>query len=211
MTDTHVMPPADREALHGAARDLHTRFRGVFGEETIAALLLASYRDLAATATVHRWLAIGAERFAAQRLAALAHAEHLCEGATPAVLFMCAHNAARSQMALGWFTSLARGRAVGWSVGSEPAYQIDPASAAVMAEVGIDITGEFAKPWAIEFLRAADVVVTMGCGDACPLVTGKRYEDWEMPDPRDRPLAEVRLIRDQIRDQVGRLLASLGI
>lgn len=211
MTRTDVMTPSERASLHRAARDLHEKFRGVFGEETIEALLLDSYQDLAATATVHRWLVIGAERFAAQRLAALAHAWHQGAGTIPAVLFLCAHNAARSQMALGWFAHLARGRAVAWSAGSEPAYRVDPAAVAVMAEAGIDITAEFAKPWAIEFVQAADVVITMGCGDACPLVPGKRYEDWELADPFGKPMAEIRVIRDQIRGHVTGLLTGLRI
>ena len=210
MTLTRTMTPAERGALHGAARDLHARFRGVFGEETIDALLLSSYQELAATATVPGWLVIGAERFAAQRLQALARTEHHA-GGTPAVLFMCVHNAGRSQMALGWFTHLARGRAVAWSAGSEPADQVNPAAVAAMAEEGIDITAEFPKPWTDEVVRAADVVITMGCGDACPLFPGKHYEDWELADPAGKTLAEVRLIRDQIRDLVTGLLQRLQI
>jgi protein-tyrosine-phosphatase len=210
MTLTRTMTPAERGALHGAARDLHARFRGVFGEETIDALLLSSYQELAATATVPDWLVIGAERFAAQRLQALARTEHHAGGA-PAVLFMCVHNAGRSQMALGWFTHLARGRAVAWSAGSEPADQVNPAAVAAMAEEGIDITAEFPKPWTDEVVRAADVVITMGCGDACPLFPGKHYEDWELADPAGKTLAEVRLIRDQIRDLVTGLLQRLQI
>jgi len=130
---------------------------------------------------------------------------------TPIVLFLCVHNAGRSQMALGWFNHVAGGKAVAWSGGSEPGSEINPAAIAAMAEVGIDITGEFPKPWTDEILRAADVVVTMGCGDACPLFPGKRYEDWELDDPAGRTLEAVRPIRDEIGDRVRALLAQLEV
>lgn len=110
----------------------------------------------------------------------------------PTVLFLCTHNAGRSQMALGFFTHLAGDRAVAWSGGSEPGKEINPAAVAVMAELGIDITGEYPKPWTEEIVRGADVVVTMGCGDTCPYFPGKRYENWELADPAGRPLEAVR-------------------
>ena len=129
----------------------------------------------------------------------------------PAVLFLCVHNAGRSQMALGWFKHLARGRAVAWSGGSEPASEINPSAVAAMQEVGIDVTGEFPKPWSDEILHAADVVVTMGCGDECPFHPGKRYEDWALEDPAGRGIEAVRPIRDEIRERVTELLKSLDI
>lgn len=129
----------------------------------------------------------------------------------PAVLFLCIHNAGRSQMALGWFQALAAGRAVAWSGGSEPADQINPTAVAAMAEVGIDITGEHPKPWTDEVVRAADVVVTMGCGDACPFYPGKRYEDWALEDPAGQDLSAVRPIRDEIERRVRDLLARLDV
>jgi arsenate reductase (thioredoxin) len=129
----------------------------------------------------------------------------------PAVLFLCVHNAGRSQMALGWFEHLARGRAVAWSGGSEPGREVNPSAIAAMAEVGIDITGAFPKPWTDEIVRAADVVVTMGCGDACPFVPGRRYEDWELEDPAGRDVAAVRPIRDEIGRRVVELLRTLGV
>ncbi len=210
MTTAHVMTPTERKSLQDAARDLHARFRGIFGEESIHALLLDSYQELAAAATVTRWLAVGAERYTRQRLEALAHAHGRAAGTVPAVLFLCVHNAGRSQMALGWFTRLAGGRAVAWSAGAAPAGQVNPAAVAAMAEAGIDISAEFPKPWAGEFWQAADMVVTMGCGDACPLVPGKQYEDWELDDPDGKTLEQVRVIRDQIRDRVTGLLARPG-
>jgi protein-tyrosine-phosphatase len=129
----------------------------------------------------------------------------------PAVLFLCVHNAGRSQMALGWFNHLADGRAVAWSGGSEPGKEVNPAAVLAMQEVGIDITAVFPKPWTDEIVRAADVVVTMGCGDACPLFPGKRYEDWELPDPAGQDLEAVRPIRDEIERRVRGLLASLHV
>jgi arsenate reductase (thioredoxin) len=129
----------------------------------------------------------------------------------PNVLFLCVHNAGRSQMALGWFNHLANGRAVAWSGGSEPADQVNPAAVAAMAEIGIDIAAEHPKRWTDEIVRAADVVVTMGCGDTCPLFPGTRYEDWDLDDPAGMGVEAVRPIRDEIGERVQRLLASLGI
>lgn len=131
-------------------------------------------------------------------------------GALPTVLFLCVHNAGRSQMALGWFTHLAGGRAVARSGGSEPAAELNPSAVAAMAEVGIDITGELPKPWTDEIVRAADVIITMGCGDACPLFGGKRYEDWDLEDPAGQDLDAVRPIRDAIRHRVEKLLSELS-
>ena len=129
----------------------------------------------------------------------------------PVVLFLCVHNAGRSQMALGWFTHLAEGRAIAWSGGSEPGAQVNPAAVEAMAEVGIDITGEFPKPWTEEIVRAADVVVTMGCGDTCPYFPGTRYVDWELDDPAGLGVEAVRPIRDEIRSRVVQLLDELGV
>jgi protein-tyrosine-phosphatase len=127
----------------------------------------------------------------------------------PVVLFLCIHNAGRSQMALGWFRHFAGERAVAFSGGSEPGREINRFAVAAMAEVGIDITGEYPKPWTDEVVRAADVVVTMGCGDACPYYPGKRYEDWELDDPAGLDLAGVRRVRDEIKARVRRLLSDL--
>lgn len=131
--------------------------------------------------------------------------------ATPTVLFLCTHNAGRSQMALGYFNYLAGDQGVALSGGSEPGDEINPAAVAAMAEVGIDITREFPKPWTDEIVRAADVVVTMGCADACPFYPGKRYENWELPDPAGQDIDAVRPIRDAIEDRVRRLLGELSI
>jgi arsenate reductase len=128
----------------------------------------------------------------------------------PSVVFLCVHNAGRSQMAAGWMQQLAGGRAQVFSGGSNPASDVNPVAVEAMAEVGIDITRELPKPWTDEILRAADVIVTMGCGDACPVYPGKRYEDWELDDPAGRPIEEVRAIRDEIKGRVERLVAELS-
>jgi arsenate reductase (thioredoxin) len=129
----------------------------------------------------------------------------------PTVLFLCTHNAGRSQMALGFFSHLAGDNGIGWSGGSEPGKEINPSAVQAMSEVGIDITGEFPKPWTDEIVQAADVVVTMGCGDACPVFPSKRYENWELADPAGQDVDAVRPIRDDIQERVRRLLSDLGI
>jgi protein-tyrosine-phosphatase len=129
----------------------------------------------------------------------------------PAVLFLCVHNAGRSQMALGWFNHLAGGKAIARSGGSEPADQVNPAAVAAMAEVGIDIAHEYPKPWTDDIVQAADVVITMGCGDACPFYPGTRYEDWALDDPHGLGVEAVRPIRDEIEQRVRTLLADLGV
>ena len=129
----------------------------------------------------------------------------------PTVLFLCIHNAGRSQMALGFFKCLARDRAIAFSGGSEPADQINPAAVSAMAEKGIDIAGEQPQRWTDEMVRAADVVVTMGCGDSCPFIPGRHYEDWALPDPAGQSIEAVRSIRDEIEARVRQLLKELGV
>jgi arsenate reductase (thioredoxin) len=130
---------------------------------------------------------------------------------TPAVLFLCTHNAGRSQMAMGFFKDLAGDRANVYSGGSEPADEVNPAAIAAMAESGIDIAAERPKRWTMDMLEAVDVVITMGCGDACPILPGRRYEEWVIADPAGRPLEAVRPIRDEIKQRVERLLNQLGV
>ena len=200
-----------RVALRSAATNLRHEFEGIFGTETIERFLATSYDQFAANARVVSFLPLMAERFARQRLKALAKVEGNETNGVPTVLFLCVHNAGRSQMALGWFNHLARDRAVAWSGGSEPGKEVNPSAILAMEEVGIDIAQEFPKPWTDEIVQAADVVVTMGCGDACPLFPGKRYEDWELPDPAALDLDAVRPIRDAIEQRVRGLLDSLGV
>ncbi|MEV3984492.1 arsenate reductase ArsC [Nonomuraea sp. NPDC049758] len=127
----------------------------------------------------------------------------------PSVLFVCVHNAGRSQMAAGWLTHLAGDRVEVRSAGSAPADQVNPVAVEAMAEVGIDITTARPKVLSVDAVQASDVVITMGCGDACPIFPGKRYEDWKLDDPAGQGIDAVRAIRDDIRCQVEKLLGGL--
>jgi arsenate reductase len=127
----------------------------------------------------------------------------------PEVLFVCVHNAGRSQMAAGLLNHIAEGRVRVRSAGSDPLDSLNPNVVKAMDEVGVDLSDEFPKRLADEAIEAADVVVTMGCGDACPIYPGKRYEDWELEDPEGKDLETVRAIRDEIRDRARGLLAEL--
>jgi protein-tyrosine-phosphatase len=198
-------------ALEHSARRLADEFDGTFNVETIERLLRSSYEQISAYARVADFLPLLAWRFARQRLQALAKVDEKHAAGTPTVLFLCVHNAGRSQMAMGFFQHLAGDQAVAWSGGSEPGHEVNPAAVAAMREVGIDISGEYPKPWTDEIVRAADVVVTMGCGDACPIFPGKRYEDWELADPAGQDLEAVRPIRDEIERRVRKLLAELDV
>lgn len=211
MPDLDSLSLDQQLALRSAAKTLQSEFDGTFATETIELFLQTSYDQFADRASVTNFLPLMAERFARQRLRALAKVEGKAADGIPVVLFLCVHNAGRSQMALGWFNHLAGDRAVAWSGGSEPGTEINPSAVAAMAEVGIDITGEFPKPWTDEIVKAADVVVTMGCGDACPLYPGKRYEDWELEDPAGLGVDAVRPVRDEIRTRVEALLAELMV
>jgi protein-tyrosine-phosphatase len=211
MPDLDSLSPDQRIALETAAKVLQHEFVGTFSTETIELFLETSYDQFADRARFTNFLPLMAERFARQRLTALARVEGLGDDGLPIVLFLCVHNSGRSQMALGWFNRLAEGRAVAWSGGSEPGTEVNPPAVEAMREVGINIATEFPKPWTDEIVRAADVVVTMGCGDACPIFPGKRYEDWELDDPAGRDLDSVRPIRDEIGQRVRELLASLQV
>ena len=211
MPDLDSLTADQRLALLTAAKILQKEFAGVFSTETIELFLQTSYDQFADRAKFTNFLPLMAERFARQRLTALARVEGKHSDGTPIVLFLCVHNAGRSQMALGWFNRLAGGQAIAWSGGSEPSTEVNPAAIESMREIGINIQAEFPKPWTDEILRAADVVVTMGCGDACPIFPGKRYEDWELDDPEGLDVEGVRPIRDEIGERVRELLASLQV
>ena len=211
MPDLNSLSPDQRLALKTAAKVLQHEFAGTFAAETIELFLQTSYDQFADRARFANFLPLMAERFARQRLTALARVEGRRDDGVPIVLFLCVHNAGRSQMALGWFNRLAGGQALAWSGGSEPATEVNPSAIEAMREVGVNLATEFPKPWTDEIVRAADVVVTMGCGDACPIFPGKRYEDWELDDPAGRDLDAVRPIRDEIGRRVRELLASLQV
>jgi arsenate reductase len=187
---------------------LTAEFRGIFSPETVVQCVrdtLERFRG----ASVATYIPMMTERFTRDRLRAAAQAEGKITKEVPEVLFVCVHNAGRSQMAAGLLDKHAGGRVHVRSAGSAPAGEINPAVVQVMDEIGVDLSREFPKPLTDEVVRAADVVITMGCGDACPVYPGKRYLDWDLPDPHEKGVAEVRQIRDQIEERVRALLAEL--
>jgi arsenate reductase len=204
------MTPLERKELAASGRTLAREFAGIFSPETAEECVMDSFERLAATATVPNFLVILAERFARERLQATGQAEKTIASSVPEVLFVCVRNAGRSQMAAALLDHHAHGAVHVRSAGSEPAGSLNPAVSEAMAELGLDLKKEFPKPLTDEVVRAADVVITMGCGDACPLYPGKRYLDWELEDPAGQPLAAVRRIRDDIDERVRGLLAELA-
>jgi arsenate reductase (thioredoxin) len=200
----------ERKVLEVIRDSLTREFSGVFSPETVAACLDESHERLVATAKVDRFLVVLAERFTRERLQAIAKVEGKIVTTVPEVLFVCVHNAGRSQMAAALLDRRANGRVHVRSAGSEPSDRLNPAVVDAMSEVGLDISREFPKPLTDEVVRAADVVITMGCGDACPLYPGKRYLDWELEDPAGKSLATVRRIRDEIDDRVQALVLEIA-
>jgi protein-tyrosine-phosphatase len=201
-----------RHALEQAQRELAGRFRGVFSEETVAGVLEDSYELIGERPTVGpNFMPIFVKKFASERLEAAAQAEGLVAKALPEVLFVCEHNSGRSQMAAALTHELSAGAVSVRSAGSHPTEKIDPIVVGAMSEVGIDVRMEFPKPLTDEVVRAADVVVTLGCGDACPVYPGKRYEDWLVADPAGQPLEVVRRIRYDIHHHVIDLLETLNV
>ena len=197
-----------RLMIKQAAARLHDEFAGTFNAETIERYIDDSRDKLNLNATLPHWLPLLIERFTRDRLRALERLD-TADTSKPAVLFLCVHNAGRSQMAAGWLRHLAGDAIEVFSGGSDPGTETNEVAVTAMAEVGIDIASEYPKPWTDEIARAADVIVTMGCGDACPIFPGKRYEDWELDDPAGQPIETVRQIRDDIRTRVEALIASL--
>ncbi|GEL48160.1 low molecular weight phosphatase family protein [Cellulomonas hominis] len=195
--------------LHTIAADLAQRFHGVFAAETVERYVFESYTALARTAKVTTHLPVLTARFARDRLTALAQTKGAAPHDVPEVLFVCVQNAGRSQMAAALLDHHAQGRVHVRSAGSSPIESIHPRAAEAMAEAGVDLSQAFPKPLTDDVVRAADVVVTMGCGDACPIYPGKRYEDWELDDPADASLDEARRIRDEIDARVHRLLSEI--
>ena len=194
--------------LTSAKDRLLQEFQGVFSPETVAEIVDDSanrWKD----APVQAHVPVLAERFARQRLQAVGQAGGQIVKDVPEVLFVCVHNAGRSQMAAALLDHRAEGRVRVRSAGSTPANQINPAVIAVMDELGLDLSKEFPKPLTTEVVEAADVVVTMGCGDACSVFPGKRYLDWELEDPAGRHVDEVRVIRDEIDRRVRTLVEEL--
>ncbi|MGC1800488.1 MAG: arsenate reductase ArsC [Solirubrobacterales bacterium] len=205
---TAQLEQATRDHIQRSVQLLADEFAGIFSRETIDAYVEESLEQFA-DARVEEFVPLMVERFARQRLRALAQAEGKVTKEVPEVLFVCVHNSGRSQMAAGLVDKLAEGRVHVRSAGSDPAHELNPSAIEAMDEVGVDISKEFPKPLTDEVVRAADAVITMGCGDACPIYPGKRYEDWDLEDPAGKDLHTVRQIRDEIGSRVEALIAEL--
>jgi ArsR family transcriptional regulator len=206
---TEVLVPVE-PILDRVTRDLTERYRGTFNAETVLRYVRESYDLLAARPNAGRHLPSLAAQFAADRLNALAHdTDTARHRGVPEVLFVCVQNAGRSQMASAILRHLAGDRVHVRTAGSDPANEVRGSIVTALDEIGVPIAGEYPKPLTDEVVRAADVVITMGCGDACPIYPGRRYLDWELEDPVGRPIAEVRGIRDEIEQRVRELLATL--
>lgn len=210
MTDRNLLTTEQHLQIRQAAERLRRQFDGKLNVETIERFMNDSLDVLLAKARTLTWVPLLAERFTKERLRALVRLEADPSTLKPSVLFLCVHNAGRSQMAAGWMRHLAGDQIDVFSGGSEPAEALNQTAVAAMGEVGIDIREELPQPWTDEIVNAADVIVTMGCGDACPVYPGKRYVDWELADPAGRPIEEVRAIRDDLERRVRGLLSELA-
>jgi arsenate reductase (thioredoxin) len=203
------MDPTSRATYLRSIDRLCGEFRGIFSRETVERYVNESI-DRMSGARIPDFIPLFVHRFARERLRALAQIEGFLAKDVPEVLFVCTHNAGRSQMAAALLNRHAGGRVHVRSAGSTPADQLNPAVVTAMGEIGLDLSEEFPKPLTDEVVRAADAVITMGCGDACPIYPGKRYEDWDLDDPAGQPLEVVRRIRDEIDGRVRTLLDELA-
>jgi arsenate reductase len=191
-------PGAEERILRRMAEQLTARFAGVFGPQTVERYVFESYQLLADASRIRHYLVPRTERFAASRLSALARADGLTTHGVPEVLFICVQNSGRSQLATALLRAHAGSRIHVRSAGSAPAESIEPQVVQIMAQRGLSLAEEFPKPLTDEVTRAADVLVTLGCGDSCPIYPGKRYLDWEIPDPAGLSAGQVEAIADQI-------------
>ena len=204
-----MLDPITRRHVEKATESLEGEFDGIFSRETIDRYIVDSL-DQFGSARFTDFLPVLAYRFARERLRALGQADGSIVKEQPEVLFVCVHNAGRSQMAAGLVTLRSEGRISVRSAGSAPGETINPLVVQAMSELGIDLGESYPKPLTDEVVRAADVVITMGCGDACPIYPGKRYEDWELDDPAEaESLESVRAIRDAVDARVRQLVAEL--
>jgi protein-tyrosine-phosphatase len=205
---SEILDPLTQRHINQAADRLSEEFAGIFSQETIARYMAES-TDLLGEARINVFVPVLAHRFCRERLRALAQAEGILGKDQPEVLFVCVHNAGRSQMAAGLLKLRSEGRINVRSAGSAPGEEINPNAVLALEELGIDMSEAFPKPLTDEVVRAADVVITMGCGDACPIYPGKKYEDWQLDDPAGQDLDAVRQIRDEIDQRVQKLIADL--
>lgn len=190
---------------------LASEFAGTFSVETVERFINEAFESFQSRPRLLEFVPLFVRRFARERLTALGQATGAITKDRPEVLFVCVHNAGRSQMAAGLTALMSQGRVSVRSAGSAPGDEINPAVVAVMAEIGVDLAQEFPKPLTDEVVEAADAVITMGCGDACPVYPGKRYLDWQVDDPAGQPVEVARRIRDDIQKRVEGLLAELGV
>ena len=198
-----------RGLLLKSSQRLHGFYKSHFALETVEKYVFESYELLDTTSEIKIYLPSLAERFSHDRLKALLKSTNPEVHGPLDILFVCVHNSGRSQIAAGFMSKIGGDRVVVRSAGSAPRESISPIVIEVMSEVGIDITDEYPKPLTDEVVRASDAVITMGCGDACPIYPGKRYEDWVLDDPADQSIDAVRVIRDEIKKRVERLLSEL--
>lgn len=208
--DPLTVPSELASHVSGITDRLHTEFAGIFSPETIKRSVMDSYERFAES-RVLTFVPVFLERFTRERLSAIARTQGKIPADRPLVVFLCVQNAGRSQIAAGWAQHLGGDALEIFSGGSDPWSQVNPSAIRAMAEVGIDIADAYPKPWTEEIIESADVIVTMGCGDACPVLPGKRYIDWKIPDPAGLTLEEVRPIRDELGERVHALLTELGI
>jgi arsenate reductase (thioredoxin) len=207
---TAHLSPLLRCCLEKSAARLSNEFCGVFSAETVARYVEASYAQIGDRPTVGpNFLPVIIERFAREQLWAVAQSTGVVEKPLPEVLFVCERNAGRSQMAACLAHHLSNGWVAVRSAGSHPDEHIDPTVVAALAEIGLDVSHEFPKPLTDEVIRAADVVVTLGCGDACPVYPGKRYQDWPVDDPAGQSIEVVRRIRYELYHHVWELIETL--
>ncbi len=191
--------------------ELAYTYAGIFSRDSIAQAVADARAALEPSATIPDFLPILVSRFAREQLTAAAQADGRLAKPVPELLFVCVHNAGRSQMAAALAHHLSAGKVHVRSAGSQPADQINAMAVQVLAERGISLTEAYPKPLSNDVVHAADVIVTMGCGDTCPIYPGKRYLDWDVLDPNDQPVDRVRDIRDDLQARITALLRDLNI
>lgn len=207
MTDL-VHDPAAYERI---VNDLAYDYDGIFSTDTIRQAVTDARQALEPTAKIHTFLPVLTARFAREQLTAAAQADGTRPKAVPELLFVCVHNAGRSQLAAALADHLSGGRVHVRSAGSAPTGEVNPLAIQVLQERGIQLTEAYPKPLTDQVVRAADVIITMGCGDACPIYPGKRYLDWDVADPDGQPVETVRDIRDDLTHRITNLLRELNL
>lgn len=206
---THLDLPAERDPYAAIVEDLSYRYDGVFARESITRAVDEARALLEPSSTIRTFLPILVARQAREQLMAAAQAQGTVAKGVPEILFVCVHNAGRSQMAAALTEHLSARRVHVRSAGSAPTGAINPVVVQALAERGIDLGVAYPKPLSDSVMHAADVIITMGCGDSCPVFPGKRYEDWPVADPAGQPIQVVREIRDDIQSRVTTLLRQV--